>query len=153
HVGCFRRMLERITFARPSERRPVIGVYVGWRGDSMSVPYLNAITFWDRKDTAHQIGERAGRDLLLELDSVYRAESKKQPMTMITIGHSFGGALVFSALERKMIGGSKGRRVVLPLAAATEREAGLRPLRTGLGDLVVLVNPAFEAKRYTPFAE
>src|SRR5581483_11926533 len=67
---------------------------------------------------------------------------------MITIGHSFGGALVYSAMETLLVRELHGSHIVgLPA------EKQIKPVRKGVGDLVVLVNPAFEAERYRLFAE
>ena len=33
-------------------KRKILGVYLGWRGDSIEIPVVNHLTFWDRKSTA-----------------------------------------------------------------------------------------------------
>ena len=58
----------------------------------------------------------------------------------MVVGHSFGGALMFSATSQLMME---------RLALAAVYQDAVR----GLGDLVVLVNPAFEAARYQPLHE
>lgn len=153
NINCYRRVLERITYLNPDEKRPVIGIYIGWRGDSCGVRHLNALTFWNRKRAANHIGEREGRDLLLDFDALYQEIQHTKPITMVIVGHSFGGELVYSAVETKMLIETKGRDVVGPLASPDEASRGVKPLRRGLGDLVVLVNPAVEARRYKAFDE
>jgi hypothetical protein len=135
--------------------RPVFGVYIGWRGDSMRK--LSSLSFYQRKSTAHLIGHEGGREVLLRLDAAYRAlnmkikNGMKHPVTMVTAGHSFGGALVYSALEGALVRELRSvHRVGKPASACGEQM--IRPIRPGIGDLVVLVNPAFEARRYRYFA-
>lgn len=159
NLACFRRVLQALSEA--GDGRPVFGVYVGWRGDT--VEKASFLSFYDRKATAHRIGHEGGREILLDLNNTYRelndriaTEVRRHPVTMVTAGHSFGGALVYSAVEGALVrelrnldaAGSVhtvGRRAV-PCA-----DGKVRPIRPGIGDLVVLVNPAFEARRYEQF--
>ena len=119
----------------------VIGLYIGWRGRSLP-SYLNYLTFWGRKTAAERIGEGDLRELLLELQNLYKRrniESKigtsDKFMGMVTIGHSFGGQValrtVAEIVERDLVDDGKETEVV-----------------SGLGDLTVLVNPAVEAFQY-----
>jgi hypothetical protein len=69
---------------------------------------------------------------------------------MVTVGHSFGGALVYSATESLKVAEYAGiHGVGYPVC----KDKGVKPVRYGIGDLVILVNPAFEAYRYRYFAE
>ncbi len=34
------------------------------------MPYLNAVTFWDRKNTAHDVGQLGVTELLLKLEEI-----------------------------------------------------------------------------------
>ncbi len=47
--------------------RHVVGVYIGWRGTSLSLPLLKELTFWDRKAVAQKIGKGGVTDILLDL--------------------------------------------------------------------------------------
>lgn len=126
-------------------KRKVFGVYVGWRGDSVTVDYLNELTFWDRKNTAGNVGHVGLSELLLKLEKVKNerneAESKgKDRNRLAIIGHSFGAAAVYQATaqvmaSRFMLSGQKGDDT--------------KTIK-GIGDLVVLINPAFEAIRFAP---
>jgi hypothetical protein len=153
NLACFRNVLQAISEdpdrANPG---PVIGIYLGWRGDSAR--RLKGTTFYNRKRTAHRIGENAGSKILLELagvvDEINTDLDQKRSrgfVTMVTAGHSFGGALVFSAVENALVSEWSGRDGVGPLADA----GGVKAHRRELGDLVLLINPAFEASRYRLF--
>lgn len=155
NIACFRNVLQAIS-GDPDRinKGPVIGIYLGWRGDSVSVKKLQWTTFYNRKNTAHRIGENAGSKLLLELASLVGEintdlDQKRSPgfVTMVTAGHSFGGALVFSAVDDALVSEWGGRDGVGPLADGS----GVKAARGELGDLVLLVNPAFEASRYHLF--
>jgi hypothetical protein len=128
--------------ASKSEHRParrLFGVYLGWRGLSSSVNYVNNLTFWERKNTAHEVGRGALAEVFVRLDKIRRESQEHSPegekkTRLIIVGHSFGGAATYSALAPLLM-----EQVIFPETAGT---------RIGIGDLTVLVNPAFEASKF-----
>jgi hypothetical protein len=123
--------------------RTVAGVYVGWRGASVPLPLLKQLSFWERKETAHEVGWGALTELFVRLESLRDASRKRHsqdrlPTRLVIVGHSFGGAATYSALAPLFV-----ERFVQSLGE-TNQPSRLR----GFGDLVVLVNPAFEAARF-----
>ncbi len=126
-------------------KRKILGLYIGWRGESINIPYLNSITFWDRKNTAHDVGMQGITELLLRLEEIVNVkigtEDDQPPLQqsrLVVIGHSFGGAVLYTSLQKvltdRYINSHKGK------THSSNVE--------GFGDLVVLMNPAFEAIRY-----
>ena len=120
--------------ARLHQPRPVLGIFVGWRGLSFYFGWLTNITFWNRKTAALRVALGAVRELFGRLRE-FRTRNGNQPVLVIA-GHSFGGLIVYSALSQSLIEG------------ATIEHAG--QIETGFADLVLLINPAFEAARYLP---
>ena len=127
-------------------RRKVLGLYIGWRGDSIDVEYLNALTFWERKNTAHKVGQQGVSEVLLRLEEIVnvRAAMQQQPpppthSRLVVIGHSFGGAVVFTSLQN----------VLADRYLDSRRGKALQGDARGFGDLVLLLNPAFEALRFS----
>jgi hypothetical protein len=163
NLACFRRVLQALSEGTGRNGRPVFGIYIGWRGDTHEK--AKALSFYNRKATAHHIGHEGGREVLLDLDDTYRElndridNGMQHPVTMVTAGHSFGGALVYSAVEAALVrelrrqGGAAGSEHVVGRRAVDCAGAKVRPIRPGIGDLVVLVNPAFEARRYEQFVK
>jgi hypothetical protein len=120
--------------------RPIVAVYGGWRGLSSAWEPFKELSFWDRKNTAECVGHGAMTQMLSSLEDLQLESNRHVPVgaprtELVIVGHSFGGAAVYSALSQIM----------------TERfmEATRlhRPARS-VGDLVVLLNPAFEAARH-----
>jgi hypothetical protein len=148
NITQFRKLLARISRteskAMGAKARTVLGVYVAWRGDSISIPYLNGITFWDRKNTAHEVGANGVSEVFIKLEEIVNVKAgvddpgKKTPSRLVVIGHSFGGAVTYTALQNIL----------------ADRYYDSRPGKTsqgdakGFGDIVILVNPAFEALRF-----
>ena len=149
NVAAFRQLLTKLARVEHDRKngRKVLGIYLGWRGESVTVPGLKQLTFWERKNTAHEVGQQGITEVLLKLEEIVNVkagmeESVPKPINsrLVVIGHSFGGAVVYAALQQVL----------------TDRFIDSRRGKThaggaqGFGDLVVLVNPAFEALRYAP---
>lgn len=152
NVVSFRKMLTEVSTMegigseqQGRKKRKVLGLYVGWRGDSISVPYVNNVTFWERKNTAHKVGQQGVTEVLLKLEEIVNVkigieEENPPPMTsrLVLIGHSFGGAVVYGSLQK----------VLADRFIDSRRGKTFQDDAKGFGDLVVLMNPAFEALRF-----
>lgn len=128
--------------------RQVAGIYLGWRGASLTIPYLWNLTFWERKNTAEKVGYVGVSEVLSRLEQVKRTSSSMAPSghsrtSLVVVGHSFGGAVVAVALSQVL----ENRFV------ATTCPGGAQCEVDGFGDLVVLVNPAFEALLFAPLSD
>ncbi len=148
NLELFKQLLAEIshteTVASQQDRRAkrkVLGVYIGWRGDSLVVPILKYITFWERKNTAHKVGLLGVTEVLLKLEEIVHVKAtietsnpKSVKSRIAIMGHSFGAAVVYTALNQVMVERFIGRH---------QKNA------ESFGDLVVLVNPAFEALRFS----
>src|SRR5208283_2373172 len=128
---------------RPARR--IVGVYVGWRGLSATLEPFEELSFWDRKSTAEQVGHGSVIELLSGLEAL-RTQSnlrygneitnhQRMNTKLIIVGHSFGGDIVYSAAAPILT-----ERMVENYDAA-----GNSQTPRSLGDLVILINPAFEA--------
>ncbi len=150
NIKGFKRILQQLSqvesqrSVRKHQRpRKVFGVYVGWRGESIDFPGLRYLTFWDRKNTAEDVGYLGVTELLLKLEQIVHvkaAQDSKKASRLVVIGHSFGGAVVYNALSQilasRFIDSHPGKNYSGQVQ--------------GFGDLVVLLNPAFEALQFAP---
>ncbi len=150
NIESFRQILQQLSrlesqrsAQKQQQPRKVFGVYVGWRGESIDFPGLRYLTFWDRKNTAEDVGYLGVTELLLKLEQVVHVKSAQdsdESSRLVVIGHSFGGAVVYNALSQIL----------------TNRFIDSHPGKNysgqvqGFGDLVVLLNPAFEALQFAP---
>jgi len=140
--------------------RRVIGIYVGWRGESVNAWPFNYLTVVDRRNAAERVAKGAVRQLFANLRlqqlGAQGAFSDQHPtparMRTVVIGHSFGGLIAFSALSQAelnelTLNESESPRYCDP---GDPRNAGAhRP--SMWPDALILINPAFEASRYESF--
>jgi len=147
NIQDFRHLLADLSQAESDNgtNRTVLGVYIGWRGESLTIPVMKHITFWDRKNTAHKVGQQGVTEVLLRLEEIVNAKAgmdaaTPQPLKsrLVTIGHSFGGAILYTSLQQ----------ILEDRFIDSRRHKTSTGNANGLGDLVVLMNPAFEALRY-----
>jgi pimeloyl-ACP methyl ester carboxylesterase len=156
NIRMFQKSLERISemesgISRKTgyEARKVVGIYLGWRGASVTVPGVQELTFWDRKNTAHKVGHGGVTEVLNRLELIRKtkksvaADPDKSRTRLVVVGHSFGGAIVFSALSQILMTG------FIDTAGPDGQISNVK----GFGDLVVLINPAFEALRFAPLSD
>src|ERR1043166_9006413 len=139
NVEMFRAMLKDLKSAEQIQSgldkqntRKIVGVYAGWRGLSAEWEPFKELSFWERKNTAHKIGHGAMTELLADLENIQKASNKTlrpdSPRTeLIIVGHSFGGAAVYSAISQ----------IVTERFVDTIKHG--RPLKP-LGDVVILLN-------------
>jgi hypothetical protein len=151
HLACFREVLRYVaeTERDAGRSRAVVGVYLGWRGLSLNITGVQWLTFWTRKEAAERIGEGQALETLTALEDLDRElQNNGYPDSrLIILGHSFGGTLLHSALANVFVRRLAGELYQRPPASngSSARSDAIVP---GFGDLVVLVNPAFEASRY-----
>ncbi len=138
---------EEVLARHTGKPKRVLGIFVGWRGESLRIPWLNELTFWERKNTAERVALGSVRELLKRLD-YFRDRSRDtagaRNVRMLTIGHSFGGLITYAAM---------GGEFVRDAARFKERRPGSNQFdkfMSRFGDLVLIVNPAFEGARYEP---
>ena len=131
----------------------VIGIYLGWRGESLP-GWLDVVTFWGRKGAAERVGEGDVREFIARLNQMYlekRTEPERRTfLGLISIGHSFGAQVLLrataSTLEQQLISLNPLSGYLRQATPATP--AGDKKALQGIGDLVVLLNPATEAAAY-----
>lgn len=162
NVEGFRETLQRLR-TLSGDRLDIVGLYVGWRGQSLPEP-LDYLTFWGRKAAAERVGANDLKEFLSRLQLLYAryrpdARVAEQPsprimrryMGMVTIGHSFGAQVVLKSVvesfesQLQVLNREPGYlRGAMPADARRNEPQSLG----GIGDLVVLINPAAEASQY-----
>ncbi len=141
------------------KRRHVVGIYVGWRGDS-TLGLLQYTSIWDRKLAAETVALGSIQELFARIHSFYiehechddrsrRRDARDlehcADVRLLTVGHSFGGLVTYRALAPRITLGI--------VETETDDLKKTNQLAYGFGDLTVLVNPAFEGTRFESVAE
>ncbi len=125
------------------EPRKTIGVYIGWRGESIDWDLLSNITFWDRKSTAEEIARRSVLEALLRLEKIRNIQpAYHQANRLFVVGHSFGADVVYNALSP----------IMLERLIRNQNKDCNNKIIKGFGDFVFLINPAFESLQYINFS-
>jgi hypothetical protein len=136
---------QKLSVKENRKARRIAGVYIGWRGLSATMEPFKELSFWSRKERAHEIGRGSVTELLSGLEAIRKNTKhvfpdRNPPTKLIVVGHSFGGALVYSAVAPFLVGNT----------VDTIDDTGVAHPPRGFGDLVILINPAFESARFEP---
>jgi len=133
-------------FAGPAAvQKPVVGIYVAWRGESIHPKPIALVqdifTFYSRYSAAKKVAAGpAITETLLALAATARRNSRTQS---IIVGHSFGGLIVEKALSQVIV------QIATQEALKKGATGGYTYAPVGLAkfpaDLIVLVNPASPA--------
>lgn len=99
---------------------PVVGVYIGWRGDSLDTLFgwepSDFFTIWGRKKASVNVGEQGLRQILDYL----REFPNRQ---VFVVGHSLGGSALFHAVKRDLASEvNDGFEYIMLNPAVAERE-------------------------------
>jgi hypothetical protein len=174
NVCCFRETLKQMRKLETEykrvyqwkKERKVFGIYVGWRGLSVMGPdVLRSTSFYSRKNAATRVALGSTRELLGKIKDFYerknvtrgkkeveRKDVQQMPLEtddsnslrragtrLLTMGHSFGGLVVYNAVAQALM-----ESAIEP--ERYDQDQLVKPF----GDLVFIVNPAFEGTRYEP---
>jgi hypothetical protein len=71
--------------------RPVVGLYLGWRGRTYSLPILIDASFWNRRVAAHRVASMRLVEVLAR--SLHAARTNPDSKSVL-IGHSMGGMIL-----------------------------------------------------------
>jgi len=151
NIRGFKCALDTIQRIDDNSGEEVIGIYIGWRGESWRTPLVKYATFWDRKNTSEEIGRGSLVEFFMRLEGAVKPRPDSENKLMV-VGHSFGASVVFNSLSQILLGRFILDAEKLASAKAAPTHAQSKPgLVSGYGDLVILVNPAIEATRIVPF--
>jgi hypothetical protein len=129
-VGRFEGFLKGIARFQLVEKTgfKVVGIYLGWRGQSSWLKGANVLTIWDRKRAAERL---ASNNDCLEAISSLTATARARPRNdqyVVLLGHSLGGLVLERAVAHSIT------------AALHSREPNARP-----ADLIITLNPASDS--------
>lgn len=118
------------------EGRRTVGVYLAWRGLSAELEPFKTASFWNRKKSAHRVGQDGAAALISDLAAIEYEVNREKPLyRFVAIGHSFGAALVYTAVQQGLVSDQSiiSSDNMIPASQA---------------DIVILINPAVEAARF-----
>jgi len=175
----FKKIVEQLAefFNRPeSEKTLINGVLLAWNGARTRLQLAEPFFYFQSKQIADEVSRGHMNYVLQALnryhtgDELVDSDGAGVKHHLIVIGHSFGGRIVFNmtsdVLYANVLASATpeshdakasriDRRVLAKRPSATDSpntaessDEKLQLIR-GFGDLIVLLNPAFEASRYT----
>jgi hypothetical protein len=119
----------------------VVGVYVGWDASAGLPGLLENASFWIKKTNADRIAQSGVvTKIVSSIGGVSRGAPGRTDQ-FIAIGHSFGARLLFSAVAQSLIYQAE--------RAHPGHPNGTYGVVEGPADAIILLNPAFEASRYS----
>ncbi|MBV8815347.1 MAG: hypothetical protein JO271_12725 [Verrucomicrobia bacterium] len=102
NVGDFKGFLSRLAQSKQVllHHYNVFGVYFAWPGKTLEVPYLEYLTFWNRKQAAERIASNG--DCIDAIEQLAQAARLHQYNYVFLIGHSFGGLILERTVEHTL---------------------------------------------------
>ena len=156
NLACFRGVLQYLGQRERTTggNRPVIGVYVGWRGLTYCNVARKQLSIWTRKRIGERLGTNQARRFIERLILAYN-DIKKEPggqdTRFVAVGHSLGAGVLFSAVGpayRQALHDALTERADAAQIEVIDGYQDENGRHINFPDLVVLANPAFEAELY-----
>ncbi|MDP3204965.1 MAG: hypothetical protein Q8M80_12935 [Hydrogenophaga sp.] len=156
---------------RSDEPRRVVGIYIGWPGETVAIPVIRELTYWGRQKAADRISQsgivakiisgirsvRLGPRLSTLHMPADRVDQRRREDHFIYIGHSFGARILLNAtaqlqieaVERSHPGNLE--RIVSRSNINPRRRDAAPYACIDSGALSILLNPAVEAFTFSSF--
>ena len=139
----FKVLMEQLAQGEPKRTagtdtggRSYIGVYLGWRGESVR-GFLDNTTFWNRRDTAQRVGSSDYAEAVYRIMGATKLGS--QNSRIVVVGHSFGARVLETALTNTFVS------LLVPQPDANGEMAPANILSPA--DLILYVNSANDSLR------
>lgn len=159
NVAGFKVALQDL-YARLHESRPVIGIYIGWRGNLIrpSWPVAQQMSYFNREATATRIPSASLSSALTQI--AMRTHENRRALA-IFIGHSFGGLLLERAISemtasqiaQATIYAQQAAALPAGSADAAEKMRLATAATDARADLVIFINPAGAATEAKPMLD
>ncbi|MGC2584273.1 MAG: hypothetical protein WA399_19370, partial [Acidobacteriaceae bacterium] len=159
NVAGFKVALQDI-YARLQGKRPVIGIYIGWRGNLIrpTWPVAQQFSYYNREAAATRI---PGAGLSSALTQIAVRTHENPRALAIFIGHSFGGLLLERAISEATASeiaqanlyAQEAAALPAGSAEATEKLRLATAAPDARADLVIFINPAGAATEAKPMLD
>lgn len=141
-------------------KRPVIGIYIGWRGNLIRPmwPVAQEFSYYNREAAATRIPDASLSSALTQI--AMRTHENPRALA-IFIGHSFGGLLLERAISeataseiaQSTIYAREAAQMAAGSAAAAEKQRLAAAATDARADLVIFINPAGAASEAKPMLD
>jgi hypothetical protein len=143
----FKQLVGQLANANTGKKQ-VLGVYLSWNAKSKVPPFnwfpFDNLTFWSKQRIADRIAQSGVTTKIVSAIGSVMSTGDTAANQFITIGHSFGARILFSATNQSFIYDTQ--------MAHPGYNGGVYKRIKGIANAVILLNPAFEAARYTALA-
>ena len=121
---------------------PLVGIYIGWRGASVTVEPVETLTFWPRRATARRVGRSALFESVGRIVDAAKTSADDRTR-LILVGHSFGSRVLENAVDGLDAQGKKPGRMLEWQQALRAEPGAISPPPPA--DLVLFVNAATQS--------
>jgi dienelactone hydrolase len=118
----------------------VVAIYVAWNASAGPAPLVYA-SFWAKETVADRIAQSSVVTKIVSAIGAMVNRASGTPDQFVVIGHSFGARILFSATAQNLIEAIE--------RAHPGHSGGQYKIIQGAADVVIMLNPAFDAARYT----
>lgn len=145
----FERVVVGLNDSQPIRDTEVIGIYVSWRGKTLPAGLSHAFTFWSRKAVSEEVGRGELTNFIFDMEAILKPHLRESDSNgkFILAGHSFGASALYNAVGHTLIA-----RFYDSLHMQMQSPESNQPIR-GVGDIVILLNPAIQALRFRSLRE
>ncbi len=138
---------------------PIIGVYIGWRGQSLRGPdWFTFLSYWGRRNAGNRVG---GMELADTLNRIIETTNKESELSRVMlVGYSFGARVLEHAIEThrvKLYDTGRGQAMVRPrvdlvlyVSSANDARLSMRRVEDLRQEPITVRHPDYDPAKCTP---